>query len=165
MYNLISLLIKDVRAASNPNQSITSSHPDTLTKTKGELVQKIDVISDVRFITEGPIGLERECIALEKKSVPGKPVRMGVFGHLPSHIRHSTLTPERGDELFKNWEPLNMIDEYIRLVNERQEAMLNFLESGRICRETYEQDKIEQYVYKHRTDLDEIEDPPEEVEE
>jgi hypothetical protein len=148
-------------SAAQLNQSIIS-----YTNSLKQVAEQIGVVNDARFIPDGFIGLQRECIAFERNSPPGvRPVRMGVFGHLPSHLRLSPLNIERGMQLFDNWEPPHMIADYIALVNERRDAILAFIKSGGVCREIYEQMRIEQYLSKRYTFHDQVVDPLEEVEE
>lgn len=155
-------LAGQLQAAATGITDVVQDHTRTLEHVAGQL----GVQNDARFVPTGFIGLQRESIELENASVPGRetPLRMGVFGHLPSHVRTAPLDRDTGAKLYHNWEPPHLIEQYIQLVNDRRAAMLRFLEDGGVIREAYEQGKIEQYIEQRHTFHDQIDDPLDEIE-
>lgn len=161
--SLISELENSLRSSMSELENTIKNN----TKSLKDAEKEIAVMNDSRFISDGFIGLQKEFVVLENNVSLGlgPTDRMGVFGHLPSHIRNTDLEVSRGKILYFNWESPQMIPTYVKFVNERRMAMLRFLDSGRICREVYEQAKIEQYLKDRYTFHDRVVDPLEEIEE
>lgn len=129
-----------------------------------ETARRLGVRNDARFLPEGFIGLQKQSLVLEEDTQTGpERVRMAVLGHLPSHMRLTELSDERGRQLYDNWEPPHLIADYVRLVNRRSSALRRFLDTGGIVREIYDKAKLSQYVAKGSTFHDKIQDPPDEI--
>lgn len=131
-----------------------------------KVVERMGILNDARFVPEGFIGLQEQCLVLDSDLRTGaRHVRMAVHGHLPSHVRTARLTEARGAGLYDNWEPPHLVTRYVELVNLRYESLKKFLDDGGVVREIYDKDKIAQYAKQGFTIYDKIIDPVEEIRE
>ena len=116
-------------------------------------------------IITGFLALQRECSRFDILPPQGleKNVKMGIFPYLPSHIRCEDLTYIRGKDLYVPLMPVNMINGHVDLVNKRKKSRIDFLESGNICMEIYEETKIKKYFDKNYTLHENNKDPMDEI--
>lgn len=136
------------------------------TESLQETCDKLGLQNDGRFVPKGFIGLQQQANKLEQdQNLDGEYVRKAVLSHLPSHMRINDLTDKRGNQLYHNWEPPDLVPMYVEITNKRKEALKTFVNNNGIVREIYDANKIENYVREQFTFHDNIKDPPEEIEE
>jgi len=134
------------------------------TRSMEDTASRLGVMNDARFLPEGFIGLQKQCLVLDEEPQVGQDrVRMSILGHLPSHMRLNDLSEERGRLLFENWEPPHLVSDYVNLINRRSAALRKFVDSGGVVREIYDREKLTQYVAQGSTFHDRVQDPSEEI--
>ncbi len=152
---------------------IINTTKSNLVKINSQLISLIEIAElrksnskETHFITDGFIGLQKKCIELEGIKTDKGKSRIGIFGHLPSHMRNidNRLTKERGDVLFQGpGVTSNQINRYVDLVNQRTQALYDFLNSGGSCIEVYYESFISRYVEGNFRFNKNMPDMPEEV--
>jgi hypothetical protein len=115
------------------------------------------------FVAQGAIGLQKFSIELETHVHSDNMARFAIHSHLPSFIRSTELTLERGDQLYATWHPKGPGSHYYDLVNRRTKTVGDMLKSNAHIYDVFQLSSIDKYVSDKHTEHDEVEDPDDEI--
>jgi hypothetical protein len=137
---------------------------DNLQNTFNPANDVIENKNDAYFIKGGFYALQKTVVELEKNTDKDK-ARYAVLGHIPSYMRRNPLTDKEAGQMFRHFRPAYLINDYVKLVNERFELFKDFLNKGGFIQEIYFKSDIENYVDGKNSPFDDAIDPISEVKE